>query len=340
MTRPLVVITDSNLPSGDLEEQLLTPAGFDVVRADCRSEGDVVAAAEQADALIVQWAPITAGVLAKLPRCRFISRLGVGWDMIDVQAASNQGIAVANTPDYCVEEVAAHTLALALATTRGVLRLDHAVRNAKWSVADNTPIVTRPSSARFAVIGFGRIGARVAEIARALGFQVAVYDPYVSDDEILRCGFRVASLENALAEARVVSLNMPLTPETYHLIDAGALARMDAASFLVNTSRGGLVDETALADALREGSLGGAGLDVFEQEPLPEDSPLRGAPNLILTPHAAWYSVQALEELPRQAAQQVVDFFAGMPPASILNPDYIGALVMNEISSNRLEQAR
>jgi phosphoglycerate dehydrogenase-like enzyme len=260
--------------------------------------------------------------------------------MIDVQAASHEGIAVANTPEYCVEEVAAHTLALALAVTRGLLQLDHAIRNGTWSVAANTPIVTRPSAARFAVIGFGRIGARVAEIAREIGFQVVVSDPYVSSDEVVRRGFRVASLDDALAEAHVVSLNLPLTSQTHHLIDADALARMDAASFLVNTSRGGLIDETALATALHEGSIGGAGLDVFELEPLPDDSPLRSAPNLVLTPHAAWYSVQALEELPRQAAQQVVDFFAGVLPASILNPDYIGALDMTEVSPNTLEQAR
>ena len=179
MIRPLVVITDSNLPSGEIEEQLLVRAGFEVVRASCRNEQDVVDVAARADALIVQWAPIGATVIDRLERCRFISRLGIGWDMIDVAAASRRGIAVANTPDYCIEEVAAHTIALALAASRGLLALDHSVRRGEWAVATNTPTVRRPSASSFAVVGFGRIGRRVAAIARELGFKVVVYDPYV-----------------------------------------------------------------------------------------------------------------------------------------------------------------
>jgi len=328
MTRPLVVITDSNLTSGEIEEQLLTPAGFEVIRADCRSAQDVIDAAAQADALIVQWAPITEAVIARLERCRFISRLGIGWDMIDVAAASRRGIAVANTPDYCTEEVSAHTFALALALSRGLVGLDRSLRAGEWSVAANTPTVLRPSLATFAVVGFGRIGTRVAELARATGFQVVVHDPHVSDAEIERRGFQSASLDEALAAAQVVSLHVPLSDETYHVIDAAALARMDDASFLVNTSRGGLIDEDALAAALSTGAIAGAALDVFEQEPLPHESPLRRAPNLLLTPHAAWYSTQALAELPLRAAQHVLDFFAGTPPESILNPDYGTALEM------------
>ena len=144
---PLVVVTDSNLPTGDVEERILTPAGFDVVRADCRSEDDVIEAGRDADALIVQWAPVSGRVLAELPRCRFVSRLGIGWDMIDVAAATERGIAVANTPDYCIEEVAAHAIALALAVSRGLLPLDASVRRSEWSVAANAPPVTRPSAA-------------------------------------------------------------------------------------------------------------------------------------------------------------------------------------------------
>jgi D-3-phosphoglycerate dehydrogenase len=304
---------------------VLAEAGFEVVRADCRSEDDVIGVAERADALIVQWAPITARVLARLPRCRFISRLGIGWDMIDVPAASKRGIAVANTPDYCIEEVAAHTIALALASSRGVLSLDHSIRRQDWAVAANAPPVNRPSSSAFAVIGFGRIGSRVAEIARAIGFQVVVHDPHVPEAAIAGRGFRAAALDAALSEARVVSLHVPLTDETHHLIDRQALERMDGEAVLVNTSRGALVDEAALAAALHSGAIAGAALDVFEREPIPADSALRGAPNLVLTPHAAWYSKQALDELPLQAARQVVDFFAGTPPASILNPEYAQA---------------
>ena len=330
MTPPLVVITDSNLPSGQVEESALTPAGFEVVRASCQSEQDVIDAGSRADALIVQWAPISAAVIRDLERCRFISRLGVGWDMIDIAAATRHGIAVANTPNYCIEEVAAHTVALALAASRGLLELDHSVRRGEWSVAANTPTVTRPSATAFAVVGFGRIGTRVAEVARAVGFRVVVHDPAVSDREVEERGHEARSLDDALAEAQIVSLSLPLNELTHHLIDARALERMGERSFLVNTSRGGLIDETALAAALHAGTIAGAALDVFEQEPLAEDSPLRSAPNLLLTPHAAWYSSQALEELPLLAARQVIDFFAGIPVANILNPEYAHALASTE----------
>ncbi len=322
---PLVVVTDSNLPTGDVEERILTPAGFDVVRADCHSEDDVIEAGRDADALIVQWAPVSGRVLAELPRCRFVSRLGIGWDMIDVAAATERGIAVANTPDYCIEEVAAHAIALALAVSRGLLPLDASVRRSEWSVSANGPPVTRPSAACFAVLGFGRIGARVAAVAGAIGFDVVVHDPHVDAGAIAGAGHRPAALDEALGEARIVSLHVPLTPATAYVIDAAALARLGQAGFLVNTSRGGLVDEGALAAALVAGGIAGAALDVFEREPLPDDSPLRAAPNLLLTPHAAWYSAQALAELPRLAAQQVVDFFAGAPVTSILDPAYASA---------------
>jgi D-3-phosphoglycerate dehydrogenase len=163
----------------------------------------------------------------------------------------------------------------------------------------------------FAVIGFGRIGRRVADIARALGFRVVVHDHFLSDEEVARQGHRAASLEDALAEAQIVSLHLPLGEATYHVIDAAMLTRMRRGSFLVNTSRGGLIDEEALASALRGGEIGGAALDVFEHEPLPASSSLLEAPNLLLTPHAAWYSAESLAELPREAARNVLAFFSG-----------------------------
>ena len=333
------MITDSDLPTGDVEERVLEAAGIRVVRARCATEDDVIAAGARAEALIVQWAPVTARVLAKLDRCRLISRLGIGYDMIDVHAAAARGIAVANTPDYCVEEVAAHTIALALVASRGIIALDRSLRRSEWSVVDSTPDVRRPSSTRFAVIGFGRIGSRVADIARSIGFDVVVHDPFVADQEVLGRGFRVETLAAALADASVVSLHLPLTPETHHLIDAGALAHMRPSAFLVNASRGGLIDEHAIAAALRAGMIAGAGLDVFEAEPLADASPLRDAPNLVLTPHAAWYSAEALEELPLRAAEQVVDFFAGVRLKSIVNPEYFGALPVTEAAASNLEPA-
>ncbi len=339
MTERLVVITDSNLPTDVIEERVLRAASFRVVRARCVSEDDVIAAAGNADAIIVQWAPVTARVIARLTRCRLISRLGIGWDMIDAQAAAARGIAVANTPDYCVEEVAAHTMALALGASRGVLRLDRALRDSHWSIAGNTPPVSRPSSTRFCVIGFGRIGSRVADIARTIGFDVVVHDPFIEAEQIAQRGHRPAQFRAAIEGAGIVSLHVPLTEQTHHLIDASTLAHMQADSFLVNVSRGGLIDEVALAAALHAGEIAGAALDVFEREPLAGSSPLRSAPNLILTPHAAWYSAEALEELPLRASEQVVDFFAGATLTSIVNPEYTRALSMIDRAATDLEPA-
>lgn len=320
--RGVVVVTDSDLPTEGVAERVLEAAGWTVRRAACRTADDVRAASADAVALIVQWAPVDASVLANLPACRIVSRLGIGYDMIDVAAATEAGIPVANVPDYCVEEVAAHTLAFVFSLTRRLPQLDAGLRAGRWAASDDGSGASRPDGTTVAVIGHGRIGARVARQAAAVGFDVLVHDPHVPAERIEAAGHRAATLDEALAQADVVSLHVPLTPATRHLIDGAALARLRPGSALVNTCRGGLVDESALADALRSGHLGAAALDVFESEPLPADSPLRHAPNLQLSPHAAWYSPIALLELEQRAAQQVADFLDGRPVPTIVNPEY------------------
>lgn len=321
----LVVITDSDLPSGGVEERLLGEAGLASRRAACRSEQDVIDQCAGADALIVQWAPISARVLDSLPGVRMVSRLGIGYDMVDLDAATAHGVAVANTPDYCIEEVACHTLALVLDQARGVVALDRAVRAGTWAAAASYPAAVRPSSTTVAVIGYGRIGARVAAGLAAIGFRVLVHDRYVADRVIGAAGLEPAPLADALANADIVTLHVPLTAETEHMIDARALAGMRDGARLVNTCRGGLVDEAALADAMRSGRLAGAGLDVFEAEPPAADSPLRAIPSVTLSPHAAWYSAEALADLPVLATRQTIDFLAGRPVAAIVNPGYAAA---------------
>jgi D-3-phosphoglycerate dehydrogenase len=314
----LVVITDSDLGAEGIEEAELGRAGVPVRRLACRTEDDVVAAVGDARALIVQWAPVTARALDTAPRLCFISRLGIGYDMIDVEAATARGIAVANTPDYCVEEVVAHTVALVLALARGVVAYDRAVRAGDWSAVGSYPGAARPRDLVCGIVGLGRIGRPVATALAGLGFRCLGVDPVVPAP----AGVEPADLETLLGASDVVTLHAPLTQETRHLIDAAALARMRPGALLVNTCRGGLVDEQALADALSGGHLAGAALDVFESEPLSASSPLRGLENVILSPHAAWYSPTALAELPRRAAAQVVDFLAGRAVPSIVNPDY------------------
>ena len=314
----IVVITDSDLGEG-VEEEVL--AGHRVVRAGCRTEADVVAAIGEADALIVQWAPITAAAFAAAPRLRIVSRLGIGFDMIDVAAATANGVAVANTPDYCVEEVAAHTVAMALTLLRGLPDLDRSLRGGAWAPVAAFPAAVRPSRTTVAVMGLGRIGRRVATAMAALGFAVIGHDPFAAG----LAGIEPVGFEEALARADLLTLHVPLDDRTRGLIGAGELARMKPAARLVNTCRGGLADEAALAAALREGRLAGAALDVFAEEPLPATSPLRGLPNTILTPHAAWYSPESVAELPRLCAAQVADFLAGREVAAIVNPEYAAA---------------
>jgi D-3-phosphoglycerate dehydrogenase / 2-oxoglutarate reductase len=289
----LVVITDSDLGEG-VEEEVLEAAGHEVRRGAARSPEAIVEAAAGAEALIVQWAPITAEVLAELPALRFVSRLGIGVDMVDLEAATACGVAVANTPDYCIDEVVAHTVAFVLAATRGIVPHDRALRAGGWAPIATYPDAARPADRTVAVVGLGRIGSRVATQLQALGYRVLGVDPLA-----------------------------PVTAATRHLIDEEALRRMRPGAILVNTCRGGLVDEPALLAALADGRLGGACLDVFEREPLPASSPLRSAERVVLSAHAAWYSPAALAELPRSAAVQVVDFLAGRTVPSIVNPGYV-----------------
>jgi len=314
-----VVITDSDLSSDD-DEQVLRDAGFATVRLQAKTESEVVAGLSEAeaDALIVQWAPVSAAVLDAAPRVRFISRLGIGYDMIDVAAATERGVAVANTPDYCVDEVVTHALAMALWLLRGLGRFDAAVRSGEWSAAAPYPSACRPSQATIGVVGLGRIGARVAGQAAALGFRVLACDPYAAAPD----GVPLTTFEDLLRRSDLVTLHAPLTDETRHLVRAETIAMMRPGALLVNTCRGGLVEEAALVEALRSERLAGAALDVFETEPLPAFSPLRELPNVLLSPHAAWYSPASLAELPVQAARQVVDFLTGRPVPSIINPDY------------------
>jgi len=315
MPSDLVLITDIDLPGTDAEDTL-TRAGHSVIHGD-DSESSV--SAHEVTALMVQWLPITTDVMDTMPRLRFISRLGIGCDMIDIDAATERGILVANTPAYCTEEVATHTLAMILAMTRGLATYSRDVQRGNWSAVTDPPRAGRPSSMTVSVVGFGRIGSLVAAGCSNLGYTVVVSDPLVPDEQILAAGHEVASLEQAVARADVLTLHAPLTEETRYMLDAKALSTMKPGSMIVNTCRGALIDESALADALRSGHLGGAALDVFEIEPLPSVSDFREMDNVLLTPHASWYSPESLVDLPRHAAANIVDFLAGRPVPSVLN---------------------
>jgi D-3-phosphoglycerate dehydrogenase len=295
-----IVITDCDHPTIEIERAIFARGGYEVELAQCHTAREVAAAGAGAVALLAQYAPINDDVLAALPSVRVIGTYGASLDNIDVPAAARRGLRVVNVPDYGVDEVADHTIGLILALTRGIVALDRAVHAGTWDFRSGGEL-RRGSDQQVGIIGLGRIGSAVARRALALRFQVAAADPRWPPLE----GVRLVELEELLATSDVVSVNARLDASTRHLLDTAALARMKPGAYLVNTSRGGVVDQAALVDALRSGHLGGAALDVLEREPIAPDDPLLGLPNVVLTPHAAFYSRESLVEMKRRAAEAI-----------------------------------
>lgn len=312
-----IVITDCDHDAIAEERRVAEAHGVDLELFQCRSEDEVIAAAADADAIVVQYAPITARVLDALPGLRAIGRYGVGVDTVDVAAATARGVAVCNVPDYGTEDVSDHAIALALSLVRGVTELDRRTRAGSYGLSEVKPL-HRISALTFGVVGVGRIGTATARKAAALGFAVLGHDPR---PEARVDGVPLVGFHDLLREADVVSLHVPLDERTRHLIDEGALNRMKPGAVLVNTCRGGVVDTEALVRALRSGRIKAAALDVFEQEPLPTTSPLLQVPSVVVTPHTAWYSEESESELKRRTIENVVDYCAGRDPRDLLNPE-------------------
>lgn len=317
-----VVVTDWDQESLSEEESVADSRGIELIRADCRTEEDVIRAASGAEGILVQYAPVTRKVLEALPGLKAVGRYGVGVDNVDVDAATELGVAVCNVPDYGTEDVSDHALALALSLARGVAALDRAMRRGDYSLTAARPL-HRLSGRVFGVVGLGLIGAATARKARGVGYSTIGFDPLHTPGTVSPDGTRVVTFDELIRRADVVSLHVPLNAHTRHLIGSESLARMKPEALLVNTCRGGVVDTEALVDALRSGSIRGAGLDVFEEEPLPTTSPLLSLENVVLTPHAAWYSEESQEELKRRTAENVMDVIAGQKPRNIVNPEVL-----------------
>ncbi len=315
---PLVVITDCDHPDVDPERSVLEAAGTELRLARCRTSEDVAEAAQEADAIIVQYAPVDEAALRALPRCRAVVRYGVGVDTIDVEAATRLGKWVVNVPDYGTEEVSDHALALLLGLLRGVVTLDRAVRDGRWDDSADGPL-RRVSTRTVGVLGCGRIGSAFARKAKGAGLRVQAHDPAGVPDELASAGIESVDLDVLLETSDAVSLHLPLTPETHHVIDAHALARLPAGACVVNTSRGGLVDGAALLDALERGHLAGAALDVLESEPPEPGDPLVHHERVVVTPHAAWYSEESARALKTEVAREAVRVLEGERPRSPVN---------------------
>ncbi|MGH8870443.1 MAG: C-terminal binding protein [Acidimicrobiia bacterium] len=308
MSKYKVVVSDQVFPSVEVERGLLADidAELTVATGDVES---VLATAADADAILNTYLPWTADSIARLTRCKIIARYGIGFDNVDLKAAADAGIVVTNVPDYSVEEVATHALALILASLRKVVVADDSVRSGTWSI-DNFRPIRRLSTLTVGLVGYGRIARRIAAPLEALGANIIAHDPYLQPGPDMP---PLLEFETVLSRSDIISLHLPLTEETRGIIGAEALAKMRPGAILVNTSRGPLVDLEALTLSLKEGSIGGAGLDVFDAEPL-DASRIEGVPNLIVTPHMAYYSEEALAESQRKAATQVIKVLTGEKP--------------------------
>ncbi len=304
-----VVVTDHIFPSRKIESHSLAESlGADLVFCTDSSEETLERETRDADAVLVTFAKLPARVIEGMSRCRIIARYGVGVDNIDVGAATRRGIAVTNVPDYCTDEVSDHALALLLTLTRKTVLLDRQVHQGGWDFRLYRPI-PRLRGAVLGLIGYGQISRKLAAKARALGMQVLVFDPYVEAAP----GVDLMELEPLLASSDFVSIHCPLTPETRHLINAARLRLMKPTAMIVNTARGGIIDEEALAEALQEGRIAGAGLDVLETEPIRPDHPLLQIDRCLITPHCGFHSEEATIELQVKAVHQVVKALTGEP---------------------------
>src|SRR5262245_48440863 len=313
MTRPIIAVTDSPFPSLDPVKAALATLDAELRMSKSNTADGIIAVARDADAVIVCYAQITAAIIGALTRCKVIGRTGLGVDNIDVPAAAARGITVTYVPDYCLREVSDHAMALLLALARKITLSNTPVQSRRWRMPAVAPL-RRLAGQVLGLVGFGNIPRAVAPKAKAFGFQVITHDPFVSKDVLAAAGVEGVSFDDLLARSDVISVHAPLMPATRGLMNAAAFAKMKKGAFVINTARGPLIDEPALIAALDSGHLGGAGLDVVATEPLAKDSALIGRDNVILTPHTAFYSVEALIELQTKCATDVARVLSGEKP--------------------------
>ncbi len=318
----LVIHTDPLHTNFRHEREELAKIGAELRALHCKTEEEVAASCQDADALLVTYVKVGRTALAALPRLKVIVRTGVGYDSVDVTAATERKVVVANVPDYCISDVAEHTLALMLSVWRRIGELDQLVRTQGWGL----PIkpVFRLEGKTVGLLGLGRMGQAVATRAKGFGVRLMAFDPYVPREVFASLGVQPATLEEVLRAADVLTIHSPLTAETRGLICERTLRLMKPSAVLVNTARGGLVKTEDLARGLKEGWVAGAALDVLDVEPLPRDHPMRGLPRVLITPHVAWYSEESDPELRRRTGSIAAAALRGERLPSILNPEVLG----------------
>jgi len=321
MQQFLVALSDAPFPSLEPVREALSKVGAELRLAEASTPEAIVQVARDADALLVTYAKITAEMIRQMRRCRIVSRMGIGTDNIDIAAATDAGMVVTKVPDYCLDEVSDHTLALLLALARKIPLANSRVQAGHWEMAAVVPI-HRLRGSILGLVGFGRIAQLVAPKAKAFGLRVVAYDPYISPEALARADVEGVDLAELLKLSDYVSIHSPLTADTQGLFNADVFGQMKPGAYLINTARGPIVDEAALASALDAGQLAGAALDVLSQEP-PGASPLFGRDNVILTPHMSYYSVESLADLQIKAAEEVVRVLTGQRPHNPVYPEAV-----------------
>lgn len=316
--RPKVVIAYSGFGDLAVETAILRTIDAEIVHTGNLTSPAALAAVQEADALMVALEQVTAAIIATMPRCRIISRAGTGLDSIDIAAATAHGIWVAYVPDYSIDEVSTHAIALLLAQARAIPRLVQSTRSGHWNGAAAGALY-RFRGQTLGILGFGRIGQATAEKGKGLGLEVKVYDPFLNTEAATRIGVQAVDLETLARSSDYLSLHSPLNEATQRIVNAQFLSWMKPTAYLINAARGPLIDEDALLQAVRSGQIAGAALDVLTTEPPAPDNPLLHEERILVTPHVAWYSEAAKIDLRTRCAEEVVRVLSGDRPRSPVN---------------------
>jgi D-3-phosphoglycerate dehydrogenase len=314
-----VVVTDISFKHYEEEKKLFSENNIELVITDSSTEEEIIEAAKDADGLLNANVQITRKVIESLPNLKVICRYGIGYDTIDINAATDNQVYVANVPDYCINEVADHALTLILTSSRKILQMNRQLKEGKQVTVFDVAPIQRFSTQTVGLISFGNIARNICRKLKALGFAVIACDPYVKEETAKEYSIQLVSLEELLRASDIISIHAPLVKDTYHLIDEEALRLIKKEAIIVNTGRGPIIKEQALIEALQENRIAGAALDVFEKEPIDPANPLLSMDNVIVTPHASFYSEQSCSEMKQKAAKNIVNVLKGGVPAYWVN---------------------
>lgn len=322
MPRHTVAVTDHLFLSMDDEARMFRGMDTELVIGQCKAEDDVIALCRNADAILNTYARMTPRVIESLERCKVIVRFGIGYDNVDVDTATRRGVMVANTTQYCIDEVADQAMAMLLACARGLFPAGRIARDGTWELG-KMPVLRRLRGQTLGLVGIGQIGKAVATRAHGFGLKVLACDPLVDEAAARELGAELADLDTLLAASDYVSVHVPLMPATEGMMNAGVFVKMKPTAFLINVARGRIVNQADLVAALRQGDIAGAALDVLEREPPEPGDAITSLDNVILTPHSAWFSEEARADMRRRAVGQVVSVLQGELPYSLINREVV-----------------